>query len=500
MATYSPVAGYGFAGYAANTGYGTSSPSYPATYGAAAGYGAAAAGYMATGFPAPPDPQHNHPPNCSASLSKLSAYVSSKVGRYCRVLVGDARFRAQVVAEVSGCVLRWISTLQGRVYLYGRRAWNAHLSDAALSENTVDVDLMVHDPAEFTALGASLWDVFGSELPHLMPIAYGYVKAHQDGRGSTMTVEVGGTPLVDLTCRMTPGDFCLFGDVKPFAPPFALLREVELPAETPLRFTTRHLPQTPDLQLRGLPSDLQRSCVPEGVSSAPQQRVVQVSVLRVHVMMEMLRAEANARHWRCERASREISKYRTFLALGFLRNDLQETQAEWTFETVTAAVSTPADLRDPFATLGVPAPPFASLGGLPRATAETPSPEPAPASESAPSSESSPSSESAPASEPAPSSESAPSPAEDLPASPPAQAARHQSAVLVTIVDSQLRAFVQQMKRCTTAEDALRRLSCFAWLEEGDVLHRTLTCARKELETGQLSGLRAIIRTLEADL
>jgi hypothetical protein len=206
----------------------------------------------------------------AADLQTLARSVSAVVGQYCRVVVGDARWRAATAARVERVVMQWVAAANGLVCLYGRRAWNAHTADPALWEDSLDIDLFAVDARMFPALCASLF----SALAEFGPLLHGYTKLHADGKGRTLTVEVGGTPLVDLSARDLFGDFCI-GAVAP-----------------PLR----------------LPFFVPRTCA--GVDDIP--------VLRRDVMAEMLRAEVVVGGWRRDKAARQLDRILTLDALGFL--------------------------------------------------------------------------------------------------------------------------------------------------------------------------------------
>jgi len=237
---------------------------------------------------APPSPEAASPSQSPGlSLAGMTAHVSSALGQYCRIVVGDARFRADVLARVSVVVLRWMAGRTSAVALYGRRAWNAHIAQGCLVDATTDFDIMVMRPPDFHTLRFSLLSSLRSSCPDLSLFIYAYVKSHLDSRGSTMTVEVGGTPLVDLTVRERYGDFCIGVEPQHLPEPYTVLRSVDCPA---------------------------------GSAHGSASHTV-VSVMRRHTMFRMLRAEIRAGIWRTERAARDLERYALYETMGWFHSD-----------------------------------------------------------------------------------------------------------------------------------------------------------------------------------
>jgi hypothetical protein len=250
-----------------------------------------AAGYASppqppAGYASPPQP----PPAPSFSLAALTAHVSGVVGTYCRVVVGDARFRADVLARISDVVVRWMATRPTLVALYGRRAWNVHLAQTVLEETTTDFDIMAlcGSGPVFETLRYSLLAALHSHCPDLTPIIHAYLKPHQDGRGATMTVEVGGAPLVDLSVRDQAGDFCIGSKQRAAIPG----------------------PHTVTRIMEPVPG---RPCA--------------VSVLRRAVMRKMLRAEIQAGIWRADKARKDLARYAMYEAVGWFLPDYNSPDA-----------------------------------------------------------------------------------------------------------------------------------------------------------------------------
>jgi hypothetical protein len=215
------------------------------------------------------------------SLVAITAHASAVLGHYCRIVVGDARFRADLQTRVSEVVLRWMASRSLQVALYGRRAWNSHLVEQALSETTTDFDLMVLDASMFQPLRFSILTALRTQCPDYSHLLCAYVKQHADARGSTMTVEIAGTPLLDLTMRDTQGDFCIGAATTPLVEPFVVTRRVQ----------------------------------------APSERSYNVAVLRRRVMEKMLEAEIAAGIWRADRARKDLAKYGMFAAMGWFLPD-----------------------------------------------------------------------------------------------------------------------------------------------------------------------------------
>jgi hypothetical protein len=211
----------------------------------------------------------------AGTLLAMTAHVSATLGKYCRIVVGDARTRAEMLEAARDAVYRWMSSKHGKVALYGRRAWNAHLLQAFLEEPTTDVDLLVLQPEEFPALRFSLTVLLQRTVPDGARLVHTYVKQHQDGRGATMTAEVGGVPTVDLSVRFARGDLCIFG-AAPIPEPH---------------------------------------CVARMIGGRT------VSVLRVNVMLLMLAAESRAPTWRARRAAMQMRKVEAMMRAGWLMLD-----------------------------------------------------------------------------------------------------------------------------------------------------------------------------------
>jgi hypothetical protein len=255
-------------------------------------------GFLAGAAPLSPEAASSSSQSPALSLAGMTAHVSSALGQYCRIVVGDARFRADVLARVSVVVLRWMAGRTSSVALYGRRAWNAHIAQTCLVDATTDFDIMVLRPHDFHTLRFSLLTALRSSCPDLSAFIYAYVKSHLDSRGSTMTVEVGGTPLVDLTVRERYGDFCIGVEPHSLPEPYIVSRTVECPAG----------------------------------SAHPI-----VSVMRRHTMFRMLRAEIRAGIWRTERATRDLERYALYETMGWFHAD-DESCSEGGAEAVVVSV------------------------------------------------------------------------------------------------------------------------------------------------------------------
>jgi hypothetical protein len=214
-------------------------------------------------------------------LLAMTAHASATLGKYCRIVVGDARMRDEGARLVRDVVFRWLSSRQDRVALYGRRAWNAHMAQPFLEEPTTDVDMIVLDPDEFQMSRFSLSVALRRGVPDCARLLHTYVKQHQDGRGATMTAELGGVPLIDLSVRFIRGDLC-----------------ISRAADK----TTPYIIPEPH-------------CVLRMIGSRP------VSVLRVPVMLDMLAAESRAGTWRSRRAAMQMFKVDAMARAGWLLPD-----------------------------------------------------------------------------------------------------------------------------------------------------------------------------------
>lgn len=226
-------------------------------------------------------------------MASVTLGASSALGIYCKVLVGDAKFRADMVGMVTDCILRWMSVNSTRCFLFGKRAWNAHLSDRTLEESTTDVDMILYDPSTFPSMTLDLLRVINEECVPALIYMHSFTKTHADKRGKTFTVEICGVSVADLSMRNTPGDFCLVAasgsseiGSSPLPPHdhFSVLRNVYLTTGETIR----------------------------------------VSVLRVRVMESMLEAEIASYHWRKDKAEKELRKYMMFAALGFISAEEEE--------------------------------------------------------------------------------------------------------------------------------------------------------------------------------
>jgi len=130
-------------------------------------------------------PVHVLPP-----INAVTAMAQKHLRMYCRVVVGDAKFRSRLFEGVMDRVFLWMSRNQGRLMLFGRRAWNAHLRDKAFVEQTVDVDIFVSDSSDFSAFSAQLLKLLHEDVPACIPFMNPYNKPHMDNRGRTLTSEV----------------------------------------------------------------------------------------------------------------------------------------------------------------------------------------------------------------------------------------------------------------------------------------------------------------------
>lgn len=234
-------------------------------------------GASCAGMSGPPPP----PPPAAAAITPINAVTAmaqKHLRMYCRVVVGDAKFRSRLFEGVMDRVFLWMSQNRGKLMLFGRRAWNAHLRDKAFVEQTVDVDIFVSDCSEFSAFSAQLLKLLHEDVPACIPFMNPYNKPHMDNRGRTLTIEVCGVVLIDLSTRDMKGSFCI-GEMDSL--------DIDPPC-------------------------VERQVVPGGC---------RVSLLRRKVMLEMLTAEAKNTHWRRERAERDLQKYLIYDALGFFEPD-----------------------------------------------------------------------------------------------------------------------------------------------------------------------------------
>ena len=237
-------------------------------------------------------------------MANVTLAASSALGIYCKVLVGDAKFRSEMVGMVTDCILRWMAVNRGRCFLFGKRAWNAHLSDRTLEESTTDVDMILYDPETFPSMTLDLLRVITEECGPALTYMHSFTKTHMDKRGKTFTVEICGVSVADLSMRTTPGDFRLV----------AHDAATTSPAHSPLA-SGQPLP----------PYD--HFSVQRTVHLTTGERI-RVSVLRVRVMESMLEAEISSYHWRKDKAEKELRKYMMFGALGFVAAEEDELVEE----------------------------------------------------------------------------------------------------------------------------------------------------------------------------
>jgi hypothetical protein len=203
---------------------------------------------------------------------------------YCKVIVGHASFRSAMCNLVVDRIIQWASLNIGTIHLFGKRAWNAHLSDKTFEEATTDIDLMI-DTESFSSLTLNCLRLIHRDCHAASPYMNVYTKTHADGHGRTMTIEVCGISVADMASRDTQGDFCIGRRSSPdrilFLHDFAVLRHVSL-------------------------SD---------------GKVCVLSVLKRSTMKKMLDAEIIDHHWRKEKAQKDLRKYMVYDALGFFHED-----------------------------------------------------------------------------------------------------------------------------------------------------------------------------------
>jgi len=206
------------------------------------------------------------------------------MGMYCKVIVGHASFRSAMCNLVVDRIIQWASLNIGTIHLFGKRAWNAHLSDKTFEEATTDIDLMI-DTEFFSSLTLNCLRLIHRDCHAASPYMNVYTKTHADGHGRTMTIEVCGISVADMASRDTQGDFCIGRRSSPdrilFLQDFAVLRHVSL-------------------------SD---------------GKVCVLSVLKRSTMKKMLDAEIIDHHWRKEKAQKDLRKYMVYDALGFFHED-----------------------------------------------------------------------------------------------------------------------------------------------------------------------------------
>lgn len=250
-------------------------------------------------------------------MATVTMAASTALGIYCKVLVGDAKFRSDMVGMVTDCILRWMSCHRGRCFLFGKRAWNSHLSDRTLEDSTTDVDMILYDPDTFPSMTLDLLQVVNDECGPALLYMHSFTKTHADKRGKTFTVEICGVPVADLSMRMTRGDFRLTPAPVPATPPPP---PPPPPPTTPTPVTPTPPASPPQTSTAACSGPLQG---PDHFSVLRKVHLttgesIDVSVLRVSVMQSMLEAEMSSYHWRREKAEKELRKYMMFSALGFI--------------------------------------------------------------------------------------------------------------------------------------------------------------------------------------
>lgn len=245
-------------------------------------------------------------------LAALTSTAKSTMGMYCKVIVGHAPFRTGMCNVVIDRIIVWASSHPDKVFLFGKRAWNAHLSDKTFEEATTDIDLMV-DWSCFSSLTLNCLRLIHTDCSQATPYMNVFTKTHSDGRGKTMTIEVCGVSVADMASRDTPGDFCIGGNPRPQpATPSS-----HQPHSDPLAFAI----------LRHVATSSGRQCT--------------LAVLKRSTMMKMLDAESELEHhWRKDKAGRDLKKYMVFDALGFFHSD-EECPATHSAQPATHSASMP---------------------------------------------------------------------------------------------------------------------------------------------------------------
>jgi hypothetical protein len=240
------------------------------------------------------------------SLINVTAAAQNSLGMYCRVVVGDAKFRARLYSMILDRVYVWMQEHRRLLVLFGKRAWNAHLKDRTFAETTQDIDIFVYESSLFSPTCAELLRILHEEFASSVPYMNSYTKPHMDNRGKTFTVEICGNVLIDLSTRDIRGDFCINGETKEWKEDYAVDRAVE--------HSSRSSSST-------------------------------ISVLRRDIMVDMLQAETTGDHWRRDKAAADLKKYLVYEALGFFLLDSTHNSAS--LPRLESHVAAPPASRSP---------------------------------------------------------------------------------------------------------------------------------------------------------